>query len=47
LFVRNRRIQSVSFDTNGCINTNACCNTVAHRQKERRSKKPGKSHRMM
>jgi nitrogen fixation NifU-like protein len=28
LFVRNGRIQSVSFDTNGCINTNACCNAV-------------------
>ncbi|MGD9044507.1 MAG: iron-sulfur cluster assembly scaffold protein [Desulfobacterales bacterium] len=29
LFVHRGRIQSVSFDTNGCINTNACCNTVA------------------
>ena len=29
LAIRSRRIQSVSFDINGCINTNACCNTVA------------------
>ena len=29
LYIRSRRIQSVSFDTDGCINTNACCNTVA------------------
>ena len=27
---KNGRIQSVSFDTDGCINTNACANTVAH-----------------
>ena len=26
----NGRIHSVSFDTNGCINTNACANTVSH-----------------
>jgi nitrogen fixation NifU-like protein len=26
----NGCIQSVSFDTNGCINTNACANTVSH-----------------
>ena len=24
------RIQSLSFDTDGCMNTNACCNTVAY-----------------
>jgi len=30
LVIKNNRIQSVSFDTNGCINTNACANTVAH-----------------
>lgn len=30
LSVANGRIQSVCFDTDGCINTNACCNTVAH-----------------
>ena len=29
LYIRNRRIRSVYFDTDGCINTNACCNTVA------------------
>ena len=29
LLIRNGRIHAVSFDTNGCINTNACCNTVA------------------
>ena len=29
LSIRNGRIHSVSFDTDGCINTNACCNTVA------------------
>ena len=29
LSIRDDRIQSVSFDTNGCINTNACANTVA------------------
>ena len=27
---KNGRIQSVSFDTDGCINTNACANTVSH-----------------
>jgi len=30
LIINNGRIQSVSFDTDGCINTNACCNTVAY-----------------
>ena len=30
LRIENGRIQSVSFDTDGCINTNACANTVAH-----------------
>ncbi len=30
LFIPRGRIQSVSFNTDGCINTNACCNTVAH-----------------
>ena len=29
LFIPRGRIQSVSFNTDGCINTNACCNTVA------------------
>jgi len=29
LTVRDGRIQSVSYETNGCINTNACANTVA------------------
>jgi nitrogen fixation NifU-like protein len=29
LYIRSRRIRSVSFNTDGCINTNACCNTVA------------------
>jgi len=28
--VKDGRIQSVSFDTDGCINTNACANTVSH-----------------
>ncbi len=27
--VRDKRIQSVSFMTNGCLNTNACANAVA------------------
>ena len=30
LGIKDGRIQSVSFDTNGCINTNACANTVSH-----------------
>ena len=30
LNIQNGHIQSVSFDTDGCINTNACANTVAH-----------------
>jgi nitrogen fixation NifU-like protein len=30
LCIKKGRIQSVSFDTNGCINTNACANTVSH-----------------
>jgi nitrogen fixation NifU-like protein len=30
LSIKSDRIQSVSFDTDGCINTNACANTVAH-----------------
>ena len=30
LCIQNGRIQSVSFDTDGCINTNACANTVSH-----------------
>ena len=29
LIIRGEQIQSVSFLTDGCINTNACCNTVA------------------
>ena len=29
LCIRRGRIQSVSFYTDGCINTTACCNTVA------------------
>lgn len=29
LSIRHGKIQSVSFDTDGCMNTNACCNTVA------------------
>ena len=30
LSVGRGRIKSVSFDINGCLNTNACANTVAH-----------------
>jgi nitrogen fixation NifU-like protein len=30
LHIQNGRIQSVSFDTDGCINTNSCANTVSH-----------------
>lgn len=30
LIFRYGRIQNVSFRMNGCINTNACANTVAH-----------------
>jgi nitrogen fixation NifU-like protein len=29
LAVRNEKIESVSFQTDGCMNTNACANTVA------------------
>ena len=29
LTIRNDRIQSVNYETNGCLNTNACANTVA------------------
>jgi nitrogen fixation NifU-like protein len=29
LVIRHGRIQSVSYETNGCLNTNACANTVA------------------
>ena len=29
LLIRRGRVHAVSFDTNGCINTNACCNAVA------------------
>ena len=30
LSIKSGRIQTVSFDTDGCINTNACVNTMAH-----------------
>ena len=30
LSIREGCIQSVSFDTDGCISTNACCNTLAY-----------------
>lgn len=30
LSIKNGCIQSVTFDTDGCINTNACANTVSH-----------------
>ena len=30
LCIKNGSIQSVSFDTDGCINTNACANTASH-----------------
>ena len=30
LGIKDGRIQSVSYSTNGCINTNACANTVSH-----------------
>lgn len=29
LVIRDGRIRSVSYETNGCMNTNACANTVA------------------
>ena len=29
LSIGNGRIRSVSYETNGCMNTNACANTVA------------------
>lgn len=29
LTIRNGRIEAVSYDTDGCLNTNACANTVA------------------
>jgi len=30
LCIKNGRIQSVTFDTDGCINTDACAKTVSH-----------------
>jgi len=30
LDIKNGCIRSVTYDTNGCINTNACANTVSH-----------------
>ena len=30
LFIHSGLIQSISFNINGCLNTNACCNTVAY-----------------
>jgi len=30
LDIKSDRIQTVSFDTNGCLNTNACANAVAY-----------------
>ena len=30
LCIKSGRIQTVSFDTDGCIDTNACANTVSH-----------------
>ena len=30
LSIKRGRIQSVTFDTDGCINTNTCANTVSH-----------------
>ena len=30
LCIKSGRIQSVSFDTDGCINTHTCANTVSH-----------------
>jgi nitrogen fixation NifU-like protein len=30
LTVRNGRIASISYRVDGCINTNACANTIAH-----------------
>lgn len=29
VIVENERIQTISFNTNGCVHTNACANTVA------------------
>jgi len=29
IIVRNERIQEVSYQTNGCLNTHACANTIA------------------
>jgi nitrogen fixation protein NifU and related proteins len=30
LLIGEGRVQTVCFDTDGCMNTNACCNAVAH-----------------
>jgi nitrogen fixation NifU-like protein len=30
LKVRQKRVEAVSYHVDGCVNTNACCNTVAH-----------------
>lgn len=36
LFIANGRIRSVSYETNGCMNTNACANAVAELAEERK-----------
>ena len=38
LTIRDARIHSVSFDIDGCINTNACANTVAELAEGRKVK---------
>ena len=30
IVVQNSRLRTITFDTDGCMNTNACANTVAH-----------------
>jgi nitrogen fixation protein NifU and related proteins len=30
LTIQNKRIQQITFQVDGCMNTNACCNTLVH-----------------
>jgi len=38
LSIREERIRSISYETNGCMNTNACANTVAELAEGRKVK---------
>jgi nitrogen fixation NifU-like protein len=43
LTIDNGRIRSVSYETNGCMNTNACANTVAELAEGKKWTMPGRS----